>query len=401
MIKSLKKKREFKKKRSWDEDRVHSDKKRKRSKKMIQESIFQKSMMLFSEIISNEFSLSSAKTITISDRTFNLASFSDDRARQLSKELEKVRQQYQMKRMTELNQSERLIIDEILRYEYDLDTSERSTQIITSFTSINVRAQTNMFISTHRIISQTSSIVDFSAAISNAIFDLEEFLSELETIIFERDEIEKDISVDQVRVDSQLKRIVLVFFNENDAIMKRIIEYDYDERKINVKNETYRVYRETFLKTKNIIYRRDWKRMTKKNEKKRVFEMMSEKEWVKEWEYRSYDHMRKSRHIRNILSTAFKRKVLFDEEDDFYLEYRIYRRDRVSSTKVEKAMNETIKKIESLVTQLRECLNQMRSIDVKERLKSVDNFAKELTRLTDAIIIIMSKFAKKSNDWKH
>jgi hypothetical protein len=141
--------------------------------------------------------------------------------------------------------------------------------------------------------------------------------------------------------------------------------------------------------------------MTKKNEKKRVFEMMSEKEWVKEWEYRSYDHMRKSRHIRNILSTAFKRKVLFDEEDDFYLEYRIYRRDRVSSTKVEKAMNETIKKIESLVTQLRECLNQMRSIDVKERLKSVDNFAKELTRLTDAIIIIMSKFAKKSNDWKH
>jgi hypothetical protein len=236
---------------------VHSDKKRKRSKKMIQESIFQKSMMLFSEIISNEFSLSSAKTITISDRTFNLASFSDDRARQLSKELEKVRQQYQMKRMTELNQSERLIIDEILRYEYDLDTSERSTQIITSFTSINVRAQTNMFISTHRIISQTSSIVDFSAAISNAIFDLEEFLSELETIIFERDEIEKDISVDQVRVDSQLKRIVLVFFNENDAIMKRIIEYDYDERKINVKNETYRVYRETFLKTKNIIYRRD------------------------------------------------------------------------------------------------------------------------------------------------
>jgi hypothetical protein len=31
----------------------------------------------------------------------------------------------------------------------------------------------------------------------------------------------------------------------------------------------------------------------------------------------------------------------------------------------------------------------------------MNNFAKELTRLTDSIIIIMNKFAEKSNDWKH
>jgi hypothetical protein len=108
--------------------------------------------------------------------------------------------------------------------------------------------------------------------------------------------------------------------------------------------------------------------------------------------------MRKSKHIRNILSTTFKRKILFDEENDLYFEYRTYRRDRVSFAKVEKVMNEAIKEIESLATQLRKCLNQMRSIDVKEKLKSMNNFAKELTRLTDSIIIIMNKFAEKSND---
>ncbi len=91
--------------------------------------------------------------------------------------------------------------------------------------------------------------------------------------------------------------------------------------------------------------------------------------------------MRKFRHIKNILSTTFKRKILFDEDDDLYLKYRIYRRDRVSSIRVEKVMNKTIKEIESLTTQLRKYLNQMQSINTKEKLKSVNNFAKELTRL--------------------
>jgi hypothetical protein len=270
--------------------------------------------------------------------------------------------------------------------------------MIVSFTSINARIQTNMHINTHRIISQTSSIVDFSTAISNAIFDLKEFLSELETIIFDREKIKKNVSIDQMRADSQFKRIILASFNENDAIMRRMIKYDIERQKLNIKNESYRVYREIFLKIKNIVYRQKWKRLTKKNEERRVFEIISEKEWIKKWEYRLYDHMRKFKHIRNILSTTFKRKILFDERSDFYLKYRIYRRDRVSSAKVEKVMNEAIKKIKSLTIQLRKCLNQMRWIDVKKKLKSMNNFAKELTRLINSITIIMNKFAKKSND---
>jgi hypothetical protein len=104
---------------------------------------------------------------------------------------------------------------------------------------------------------QSSSVVSLIIEISNAIFDLKDFLSELETIIFERDEIEKDISIDQVRFDSQLKQIMLASFNENDVIMRRVIEYDNEEQKIDVKKRTYRVYREASLKTKNIIYRQE------------------------------------------------------------------------------------------------------------------------------------------------
>jgi hypothetical protein len=239
------------KKRRREEEKIRKNKKRKHDKKMIEKTVKRKSL----KMIFDEFSLSSARTVTTSERTFSLISYFNSRARQLSNELEKVRQRYQVKRMTKLNQSERLTIDEMLRYDYDLDISEHFTQIIIPFTSINTRTQTNMFVDTHRMISQTSSIVDFSATISNAIFDLERFLSELETIIFDRDEIKKSVSIDQIRVDSQLKRIVLTSFNENDAIMRRMIKYDNEKRKLNIKNESYRVYREVSLKIKNIVYR--------------------------------------------------------------------------------------------------------------------------------------------------
>ncbi len=100
-------------------------------------------------MIFNEFSLSSAKIIIILKHIFNLISYFNNRAKQLSNELKKVRQRYSMKKMTKLNQSKRFIIDEMLRYEYDFDISEHFTQIIIFFTSINIRTQTNMFIDTH------------------------------------------------------------------------------------------------------------------------------------------------------------------------------------------------------------------------------------------------------------
>ncbi len=70
----------------------------------------------------------------------------------------------------------------------------------------------------------------------------------------------------------------------------------------------------------------------------------------------------------------------------------------MSSTKIEKIMNEAIRKIESLAIQLREYLNQMQSVDTKKKLKSMNNFAEELIKLIDAIIIFMSKFATRLND---
>jgi hypothetical protein len=166
MTKSREKNQKFRKKRFREKERAHEDRKRKRNKKLIQKSIIHEKTLLSSKIISNDFSLSFARIIVTSDRTSSFASRFDSRARQLSNELKKVRQRYQVKRMTKLNQSESLIIDEMLRYEYDFNTSERFTQIITSFTSINAQIQTNMSVNTHRIIFQTSSIVDFSAAIS-------------------------------------------------------------------------------------------------------------------------------------------------------------------------------------------------------------------------------------------
>ncbi len=111
------------KKRHRKKEEVRKNKKRKRDKKMIEKAIKKE---LF-EMIFDESFLSFARIIIISNRTFNFVSFFDDRARQLSNELKKVRRQYQLKRMTELNQSKRLTIDEMLRYEYDLDTSDRLT----------------------------------------------------------------------------------------------------------------------------------------------------------------------------------------------------------------------------------------------------------------------------------
>jgi hypothetical protein len=255
MIRSHEKIQKFRKKRSRDEERAHESKKRKRNKKLIQKQVVQESTSLSSEDVSNEFSLSSAKIIFTSYRILNLIHQSDDRARQLFEKLKEIRQQYQAERMTKLIQSSHQTIDEVVRNEYNYSISEHTMQRVILFISINVRTQE--YLSDIQMTSQTSSNVKFSVTALNTIFDLKNFLSELETITFERDEIEKDVSIDQVRSDSQLKRIILTSFNENDVIMRRVIEYNNEEQRINVKRETYRVYREVSLKTRDIIYRQE------------------------------------------------------------------------------------------------------------------------------------------------
>ncbi len=82
----------FEKKRFRNE--THKDKKRKRNKKTIARSVAQESSKSSSKIISNDFSLSFAKTITISNRTLSSIQYSNNRARQLSNELKEVHQRY-------------------------------------------------------------------------------------------------------------------------------------------------------------------------------------------------------------------------------------------------------------------------------------------------------------------
>jgi CRISPR/Cas system CSM-associated protein Csm2 small subunit len=61
-------------------------------------------------------------------------------------------------------------------------------------------------------------------------------------------------------------------------------------------------------------------------------------------------------------------------------------------------MKEVIDEIESLARQMKECLKKIESIVEDEKLKEINNFAKELARLTDAITVTVSKFAEEMND---
>ncbi len=347
-----------------------------------------------------------ARTVMISNCILSFTSRINSRARQFSDELKKVRQRSYLKRMTKMIQSKLSIIDEILRSEHYDDISEHAMQFITSFIFINFRTQKNSFIAKnlfrtrHQVTSQIFSVVDFFAVISNIVFDLKKFLFELE-IIFERDEIEKEVSIDEIRVDLQSTRIVLIFFNENEAIMRRIIEYDNEKQKLNIKNETYRIYREISLKIRDIIYRQEWEQLIKENEDRRVYEMMINKEWTQEWDYRFYNHMKKSRHIRITLSIAIKRRMLFEESDDQYLEYRIYKRNQISAVEAKKTMKKAIEEIESLTKQIKNRLRRVQLMKKNERLDVMNNFAKNLTRLSNAVTIIMNKFVEEMNDWKY
>jgi mevalonate kinase len=108
--------------------------------------------------------------------------------------------------------------------------------------------------------------------------------------------------------------------------------------------------------------------------------------------------MRRSRHTRIILSIAFKRRTLFKEDSDLYFEHRAYRRNQISTIKAKNAMKEIIDEIKSLTKQMKKCLKRIESIVENEKLKEINNFAKKLTRLTDAITMIMNKFAKEMNN---
>ncbi len=270
MIKNPERHHSFDRKRLRHEKRTHEDKKRKRSKKDVEESIIEQieSVKFPQIVISNDSSLFSSQIMITSQYvyaferilTLTLNEFENTRARALSDEIEKARRQYQIERVKSMSQSTSLFADDEFTYEYDFITlQQEELNRTTSFTLINRRNQQVQQASRLQMISHTFSIDDQTSVSTNIVFDLKGFLSEMKDIIFDQKSIEKDVLINQMRVDLNLKRIVLESFNENEVIMRRVIKFDNIDQKIDLKDKskTYRVYRETSLKIKDIIYRRD------------------------------------------------------------------------------------------------------------------------------------------------
>jgi hypothetical protein len=90
--------------------------------------------------------------------------------------------------------------------------------------------------------------------------------------------------------------------------------------------------------------------------------------------------------------------MLFEESDDQYLEYRIYKRNQISAVEAKKTMKKAIEEIESLTKQIKNRLRRVQLMKKNERLDVMNNFAKNLTRLSNAVTIIMNKFVEEMND---
>jgi hypothetical protein len=80
----------------------------------------------------------------------------------------------------------------------------------------------------------------------------------LEWITFTERELEKCIPVDQVRADSTSKRIVLASFNEEEAVMSVVDDFDSQRTKIATKHADYKILSRSVSYGKNIIYRSEY-----------------------------------------------------------------------------------------------------------------------------------------------
>jgi predicted RNA-binding protein with EMAP domain len=99
-----------------------------------------------------------------------------------------------------------------------------------------------------------------------------------------------------------------------------------------------------------------------------------------------------------MISIATKKIILFNEEEDSYLEHRVYRRNAVSLIKATETMKKIIETIESLIEQLKECVTRSEEIVDEERLEAVNDFAEDLAKLIDQMIMIQKKFSEEMNN---
>lgn len=104
---------------------------------------------------------------------------------------------------------------------------------------------------------------------------------EFEKAVFSRVDIEQDVSLKLMRENSKSRRIVLTLFNEDDAIIRWIIEYTMNDNKMNIKDKReYRAFREITMWSIEIVYKRDWEKIDEAKKERRVFNIMQDKKWT-------------------------------------------------------------------------------------------------------------------------
>ncbi len=91
-----------------------------------------------------------------------------------------------------------------------------------------------------------------------------------------------------------------------------------------------------------------------------------------------------------------KRKILIDEEEDFYAKIKTYKRSDVSMTEAEKKMNRAIDRIDSIHNQLLKTNPKFKDNFISEKFVVIDEYAKILARLMNEITLIMRAFNEKT-----
>ncbi len=284
---------------------------------------------------------------------------------------------------------------------------EKIRDLITSFIPSDQPQSANMdsVSSTSQLTSNTSPVAENQddqqshLTTTNTALDLEGFLPGLEAIICGRGDIDRGIPIGQVRSDPEPKRIVLAFFNEGGVIMRRVVDYDSQGRQIKAKDSRYKIYKGASLTTKDIIYRKGWEGITKAEEGKKVFDAMASKGWTKGWGFRSFEHMRKTKHTRAMMAMAKKRKASA-AEDDIYREFRGFKTGRVSTTTLRGQMDNANQTIQPLARQLNDLAILSTRAGQKETRELGDEFAEALARLNDEITLIMGTFQEGITEWR-
>ncbi len=86
--------------------------------------------------------------------------------------------------------------------------------------------------------------------------DLDGYVTELEDILFHRENVKKEVIIDQIRDDSQSRRIVIASFSTIGVIQRQATGFDSKRKRILVQDSLYKIYRGS-VKIKEISHKQD------------------------------------------------------------------------------------------------------------------------------------------------